>query len=61
MKHLFDRIYAPPTLASFLVGPRMRKGSTSSARGADTFVSATLTATKRINSGIPALAHGDSG
>ncbi|WP_141322734.1 transposase, partial [Brevibacterium aurantiacum] len=43
-----------------IVGQRLRKGSTSSARGADKFVADALATTTRINSGLPALVRADS-
>nr|BFF05798.1 hypothetical protein GCM10023233_07670 [Brevibacterium otitidis] len=43
-----------------IVGQRLRKGSTSSARGADKFVSDALATTARINSDLPALVRADS-
>jgi hypothetical protein len=43
-----------------IVGQRLRKGSTSSARGADKFVSDALATTKRINPDAPALVRADS-
>src|SRR5699024_11602765 len=42
-----------------IVGQRLRKGSTSSARGADKFVADALATTTRINSGLPALVRAD--
>ena len=44
----------------FIVGQRLRKGSTSSARGADKFVSDALATTTRINSGTSVLVRADS-
>lgn len=43
-----------------IVGQRLRKGSTSSARGADKFVSDALATTTRINSGTSVLVRADS-
>lgn len=43
-----------------IVGQRLRKGSTSSARGADKFVSDALATTMRINSGASVLVRADS-
>ncbi|WP_425514185.1 transposase [Brevibacterium oceani] len=43
-----------------IVGQRLRKGSTSSARGADKFVADALATTTRINSGLPPLVRADS-
>ncbi|MDN6123147.1 MAG: IS1380 family transposase, partial [Brevibacterium sp.] len=43
-----------------IVGQRLRKGSTSSARGADKFVSDALATTKRINPGAAVLVRADS-
>lgn len=43
-----------------IVGQRLRKGSTSSARGADKFVADALATTARINSDLPALVRADS-
>jgi hypothetical protein len=46
--------------SQIIVGQRLRKGSTSSARGADKFVSDALATTARINSDLPALVRADS-
>ena len=46
--------------SQIIVGQRLRKGSTSSARGADKFVADALATTTRINSGLPALVRADS-
>jgi hypothetical protein len=43
-----------------IVGQRLRKGSTSSARGADKLVSDALATTARIGSGAPVLVRADS-
>ncbi|WP_082819522.1 IS1380 family transposase [Brevibacterium linens] len=43
-----------------IVGQRLRKGSTSSARGADKFVSDAVATTARIGSGAPVLVRADS-
>ena len=43
-----------------IVGQRLRKGSTSSARGADKLVSDALATTARIGSGAPVLGRADS-
>ena len=43
-----------------IVGQRLRKGSTSSARGAGKFVSDALATTTRIGSGLPVLVRADS-
>jgi len=49
------------TSSQVIVGQRLRKGSTSSARGADKFVSDALATTRRINSGqAPVLVRADS-
>ncbi|TSI14225.1 IS1380 family transposase [Brevibacterium aurantiacum] len=48
------------TFSQIIVGQRLRKGSTSSARGADKFVSDVLATTRRINSdGAPVLVRAD--
>lgn len=49
-----------PDSSQIIVGQRLRKGSTSSARGADKFVSDALATTTRINSGLPVLVRADS-
>ncbi|WP_181275179.1 IS1380 family transposase [Brevibacterium oceani] len=46
--------------SQIIVGQRIRKGSTSSARGADKFVSDALATTTRINSGTSVLVRADS-
>ena len=46
--------------SQIIVGQRLRKGSTSSARGADKFVSDALATTARINSDLPVLVRADS-
>ena len=46
--------------SQIIVGQRLRKGSTSSARGADKFVSDAVATTKRINPGAPVLVRADS-
>jgi hypothetical protein len=46
--------------SQIIVGQRLRKGSTSSARGADKFVSDAVATTTRINSGLPVLVRADS-
>src|SRR5699024_273384 len=49
------------TSSQVIVGQRLRKGSTSSARGADKFVSDALATTRRINSGqAPVLVRADA-
>ncbi|TGD07922.1 IS1380 family transposase, partial [Brevibacterium sp. S111] len=46
--------------SQIIVGQRLRKGSTSSARGADKFVSDAVATTKRINPGAAVLVRADS-
>lgn len=46
--------------SQIIVGQRLRKGSTSSARGADKFVSDALATTTRIDSGTSVLVRADS-